>query len=82
MKPGERLIEQTICQDFNVGRSPLRESLRLLQTEGYVDFVPNKGVTIKKISIKQLGDIYDIVSVLEGYAVETATKYSNGIKSI
>ena len=80
LKPGERLIEQKICKDFKIGRSPLRESLRLLQMEGYVDLVPNKGVTIRKISIKELEDIYDIISVLEGYALETAIKYLNRTK--
>lgn len=75
LKPGERLVEQEICQDFEVGRSPLREALRLLQMEGYVDLVPNKGVTISKISIKELGDIYDIVAVLEGFAAEASISH-------
>jgi DNA-binding GntR family transcriptional regulator len=77
-KPGERLVEQRVCQDYNMGRSPLREALRLLQMEGYVDVVPNKGVTISKISLEDLVSIYNIVGVLEGYAAEAAGQFLSG----
>jgi DNA-binding GntR family transcriptional regulator len=75
LKPGERLVEQRICKEFEVGRSPVREAIRLLQMEGHVDVVPNRGVTITKISIEELKNIYDIVSVLEGFATEQTTQH-------
>jgi len=74
LKPGERLIEKRLCEIFKVGRTPLREALNQLHTEGYVDYVPNKGATITKISVAQAEDIYDILALLEGYALEKATK--------
>ena len=72
LNPGERLVEHQVCESFQVGRTPLREALRRLQTEGYVDFVPNKGVTISKLSIDDVEQIYNIISILEGYAAEMA----------
>ena len=72
--PGERLVEHQVCDSFQVGRTPLREALRRLQTEGYVDFVPNKGVTISKLSIDDVEQIYDIIAMLEGHATELAAR--------
>ena len=74
LNPGERLVEHQVCESFQVGRTPLREALRRLQTEGYVDFVPNKGVTISKLSIEDVEQIYDIIAILEGYAAEVAAR--------
>ncbi len=48
--------------------------MRRLQTEGYVDFVPNKGVTISKLSIDDVEHLYDIIAMLEGHATELAAK--------
>ncbi len=84
LKPGERLIEKRLCEMFKVGRTPLREALRQLEIEKYLEFIPNKGVTITKISIENMEDIYNILAILEGYATEVATKYltSGNIKKI
>ena len=84
LKPGERLVEKRLCEMFNVGRTPLREALRQLEVEGYLEFIPNKGVTITKISIENMEDIYNVLAVLEGYAAEVATTYlsASDIKKI
>ena len=73
LKPGEKLVEADICEKFQIGRTPLREALRQLQAEGYLDAYPNKGATIRKISIAEVEHVHDILVILEGYAVETAT---------
>ncbi len=75
LNPGERLVEKRVCEEFKVGRTPLREALRQLEAEGYVDVSPNKGAVVRKMSLKEVGDVYDIVALLEGYATEIATKY-------
>lgn len=75
LKPGERLVETKICEIFKVGRTPLREALRQLQMEGYIDVFSNKGAVISKISIRDVEEIYNIVAILEGYATEVATGY-------
>jgi DNA-binding GntR family transcriptional regulator len=75
LKPGERLVEERICDMLKVGRTPLREAIRQLQMEGCVDVLPNKGAVISKISIQDVENIYDIVATLEGYAVKIATSH-------
>jgi len=73
LNPGEKLVEVDICEKFQIGRTPLREALRQLQAEGYLVVYPNKGATIRKISIEEVEHVHDILAVLEGYAVEIAT---------
>lgn len=72
LKPGERLIETNVCETFNIGRTPMREAIRRLQMEDYVNIIPNKGTLISEVSIRDVQEIYDIISILEGYATEVA----------
>jgi DNA-binding GntR family transcriptional regulator len=72
LKPGERLVEKRLCEVYNVGRTPLREALRQLEVEGYLEFTPNKGGTISRISVEDVKNIYDLLAVLEGHATEVA----------
>lgn len=75
LKPGEQLVESKICEIFHVGRTPLREALRQLQMEGYVDALSNKGAFVRTVSIQDVEDIYSIIGILEAYATEIATSH-------
>ena len=72
LQPGERLVETAICKEYNLGRTPLREAIRRLQNDGYIDVVPNKGVTVKKLSLDDVANIWSIIALMEGYATELA----------
>jgi DNA-binding GntR family transcriptional regulator len=75
LKPGEQLVESRICEIFHVGRTPLREALRQLQMEGYVDALSNKGAFVRTVSIRDVEEIYSIIGILEAYATELATEH-------
>lgn len=77
LKPGERLVEKRLCEVFKLGRTPLREALSQLQIEGYLEFIPNRGMTITNLSVKNVKEIYNIIGILEGYATKMSTKYMN-----
>lgn len=74
LNPGEKLVEKAVCEMFDIGRTPVREALRQLQMEGYIDVSPNKGAVIRKVSIEELDNVYDVLALLEGYSAEMATK--------
>lgn len=74
LKPGEKLVEKTVCEMFGIGRTPVREALRQLQMEGYIEVSPNKGAVIRKVSTEELDNVYDVLGLLEGYAAEMAVK--------
>jgi DNA-binding GntR family transcriptional regulator len=70
--PGERLIETDLAQQFKSSRSPIREALRQLESEGLLRSENNKGYTVAKLSTRDVDEIYDIRIILEGYAVRLA----------
>jgi DNA-binding GntR family transcriptional regulator len=69
---GESLIEKRLAEELNVSRTPIREAIRQLELEGLIESIPNKGVTVKGISPKDMEDIYRIRMVLEGLAAKWA----------
>ena len=72
LKPGERLSEKRLCEEFHLSRTPLREALRKLQAQGYITLEANIGATVRKISLDEMEDIYDILSLLEPHAATLA----------
>lgn len=74
LNPGEKLYEIEIAKKLNVSRTPVREAFRRLQVDGDLSFAPNKGVFVTKHPPQEIKEIYDIISVLEGYAVELAAQ--------
>ena len=75
LMPGERLVEATLAEELQVSRTPLREAIRKLSFEKIVEIVPNKGAAVRKLSQKEMNDIYFITSVLAGAAAGQAVKY-------
>lgn len=75
INPGERLTESGLATQFKSSRSPVREALRQLESEGLITLERNKGITVSKLSIKQVDEIYSIRWLLESYATRlTAEK--------
>jgi len=67
--PGDRLKETEIALWLGVSRTPVRESLHKLETEGLAEFRPNKGVIVALISNEDIDEIYEIRMLIELYCV-------------
>lgn len=67
LEPGSRLVEARVARDLGVSRTPIREALRRLESEGLVNWVPNGGFTVADF-LEDLRDIFLIRSRLEGLA--------------
>lgn len=74
LSPGERLIEGKLCKEFQTSRTPIREALRQLENEGLIIFERNKGITVSKLSVKQVEEIYNLRCLLESYAAGLCAK--------
>ena len=74
LKPGQRLIEQELCTALGVSRSPVREALRVLESQGFVVREPRKGVTVAKVTPREAEQIYRIRASLEGLATSLAVQ--------
>jgi DNA-binding GntR family transcriptional regulator len=72
LKPGQRLIEQALCDAFGVSRAPVREAFQVLENRGFVVREPRKGVSVAKATRQEAEDIYRIRASLEGLATALA----------
>ncbi len=68
--PEHRLTEAELCEKFNVSRSPVREALRVLASDGFVKKLPNRGYAVRQYNIGEIEELYDVRLALELYAVE------------
>lgn len=75
--PGEKLSEIELAKNLCSSRTPIREAFRQLQMQGYITVRPNKGAYVSKLPFEEIEDIYNIVSLLEGYAAALAAQKIN-----
>ena len=68
----EELKEKNIGDELGVSRTPVREALRQLELEGLVSIIPNKGAYVVGLSKKDIRDIYEMRSLLEGLCAKWA----------
>jgi len=73
-KDGERLVEPKLAEMLGISRTPIREALRQLENEGFVEIVPRKGAVVKELTLKDIDDLYAIRANLEGLAAKQATE--------
>jgi DNA-binding GntR family transcriptional regulator len=73
-KPGQRLVESSLCQLINVSRSSVREAIRRLEGEKLIRNIPNKGPSVAELTWREAQDIYQVRALLEGEAVAQFTK--------
>lgn len=67
-KPGERLLEQKLCDQMGVSRTSVREALRSLEAERLVTITPNRGPSVTEITWAEAQSIYEVRALLEGEA--------------
>lgn len=72
--PGERLMENQLADKLGVSRTPVREALRMLELENLVELVPRKGAQVLDMSEKDIVNILEVRSALEGLATQLACK--------
>ncbi len=80
LAPGERLLDDKLASSFGVSRTPVREALTRLTSEGLVEITPRSGIYVKKLTRKDVEEIYKIRKVLEGLAAREATSIIDGKK--
>ncbi|PJJ87084.1 DNA-binding GntR family transcriptional regulator [Brevirhabdus pacifica] len=72
LKPGEKIREKLLTEEFGVSRTPLREALKVLASEGLLELIPNRGAIISRQSDAEREEIFLVLSTLEGLAGELA----------
>lgn len=77
MEPGERVYANKIAKDLNVSRTPVREALQKLSSEGFLKVTPNKAMVVAEVSIEDAKEVLQVRGVLEGLAAGVCAKKIN-----
>lgn len=72
LKPGEKLTEQRICQEYVVSRTPVREAFQKLENDGLIETIPNRGAFVVGVSDRDIADMYELRKAYEQLAVRWA----------
>jgi DNA-binding GntR family transcriptional regulator len=65
---GTRVPERQLCEMLGISRTPLREALKVLASEGLVDLLPNRGARVRQFSEKDIRELFDVMGGLESLA--------------
>jgi DNA-binding GntR family transcriptional regulator len=69
---GTRIHEGRLCEQLGVSRTPLREALKVLATEGLVELLPNRGAVVREVTPQGMRDMLRVLGRLEALAGELA----------
>ena len=72
--PGSWLQEVELCNQLGVSRSPVREALHRLVSDGLVVSVPNRGTFVKEFTCRDIDEIFDMRVMLEEYAIRRSRR--------
>ena len=69
---GTRLIEESLARDLGISRTPVREAIRTLVADGFLQFRPNAGAFVAEWSDEEIRQIFDLRTILESQIAEAA----------
>ncbi len=72
LEPGVRVPERELCERFAVSRTPLREALKVLASEGLLELLPHRGARVTRLTAADLDEMFPVMGALEALAGELA----------
>ena len=77
LEPGAWIDEQKLALEFGISRTPLREALKVLATEGLVTMKPRRGAYVTEVSHEDVTQVYRLLAVLESDAVADVARHAS-----
>ncbi|NND43308.1 MAG: GntR family transcriptional regulator [Silicimonas sp.] len=74
LEPGSKVPEKQLCNQFGVSRTPLREALKVLASDGLVRLEPNRGAWVTSLTIEEVEEVFPVLGALEALSGELACK--------
>lgn len=74
IRQGTRIMEPELAERFGISRTPIREAIRQLESEGLISVIPRKGAIVAFISPQDVSNFYELKMILEGHAARLAAK--------
>jgi DNA-binding GntR family transcriptional regulator len=75
LKPDDRLNESELAERFGISRTPLREAIKILATEGLLELLPNRGARVARFSEAEVDEMLVVIAALEATAGELACRH-------
>ena len=72
LAPGVKLNERVLCERLRTSRTPVREAIKYLASEGLVELLPNRGAIVSPITAATVREMFEILGALEALAGELA----------
>jgi DNA-binding GntR family transcriptional regulator len=81
-QPGERLIEDRLAEQLGVSRNPIREAIRMLETEGFLDVSARRGSFVAVLSAEQAADLFEVRLAIEPLGARLAAAHPSRMREI
>ena len=78
--PGEWIREQAIADKLSVSRTPLREALKMLELEGLIQLLPNRGAVVTELTVEEVKEKLEVLAVLESLAGKLACRKATDLE--
>lgn len=80
LAPGTRITETEISERLNMSRTPVREAIYKLETEGLLTHVPRSGLVVTRLDHQMIMELYTLREALEGTAARLAAQHASEIE--
>ncbi len=74
LEPKSRVNELELTERFGISRTPLREAIKILATEGLLELLPNRGARVASITNQEIEEMIEVVAGLEATAADLACR--------
>jgi DNA-binding GntR family transcriptional regulator len=74
LAPGTKLNEREVCERLGISRTPLREAMKVLASEGLIEIAPNRGAFVSKMNETEIWETFEVMSGLEALSGELAAE--------
>jgi DNA-binding GntR family transcriptional regulator len=71
---GAKVPERALCERLGVSRTPMREALKVLASDGLVTLIPNRGAVVRALTREDIDELFPVIGALEALAGELACK--------
>lgn len=75
LPPGSRLVEDHLATRLGVSRNPVREAIRVLSAEGFVEVLPRRGATVASMGAAEVEELFDVRVALESLGARLAARH-------
>lgn len=72
LAPGSRIPERELCEKFGISRTPLREALKAVAAEGFIELLLNRGARVRQFSEADIRNLLEVLSGLDFVAGQMA----------